>query len=266
MTCRRVASLCHLILAAVAATGSLSAAELKPATLNAFQKYAAKVEGEIQGRLNNPAPLISLEATAANRAKLKQGEVLTKKFEGADSNVPSGLVHDWVGATFFPGTTADKVIAFLKDVPSHKNYYEEVIDSGIISQDGNRVRSTLRLRKKKVITVVLDSEYAAEYKQLSEKRWYMVSRSTRIVEIKDPGTPQEKAMPEGNDNGFLWRLNSYWRIDEADGGVYVELRTLSLTRGIPMGTGWIVKPFVTSIPKESLAATLDGTRKALASQ
>jgi hypothetical protein len=28
----------------------------------------------------------------------------------------------------------------------------------------------------------------------------------------------------GNDQGFLWRLHSYWRYDEIDGGVLVELQ------------------------------------------
>jgi hypothetical protein len=36
-----------------------------------------------------------------------------------------------------------------------------------------------------------------------------------------------------------------------------------LTRGIPTGFGWIVGPFVTSIPKESLTFTLETTRKQL---
>jgi hypothetical protein len=45
--------------------------------------------------------------------------------------------------------------------------------------------------------------------------------------------------------------------------VYVQLEAISLTRDIPDGLGWLIRPFVTSIPRESLAFTLTRTREAL---
>jgi len=62
----------------------------------------------------------------------------------------------------------------------------------------------------------------------------------------------------------MWRLNSYWRFLQRDGGVYVQLEAISLTRDIPAGLGWLVKPFVTSIPRESIEFTLSRTRRSLA--
>jgi hypothetical protein len=41
------------------------------------------------------------------------------------------------------------------------------------------------------------------------------------------------------------------------------LRTLSLSRSIPIGMGWIMKPILQNVPRESLAATLRNTRKAV---
>ena len=70
-------------------------------------------------------------------------------------------------------------------------------------------------------------------------------------------------MPEGQDSGFLWRLNGYWSIQEGDGGVYVECRSVTLTRGVPLGLGWIVKPFTLSLPRDSLVSTLEATKRAL---
>ena len=70
--------------------------------------------------------------------------------------------------------------------------------------------------------------------------------------------------PVGHDGGYLWRLYSYWRFLERDGGTYVQCETISLTRDVPFMVSWIVKPFVTSIPRESLTFTLETTRKALA--
>ena len=64
-------------------------------------------------------------------------------------------------------------------------------------------------------------------------------------------------------SGFLWRLYSYWRFHERDGGAYVECRAISLTRDVPTGLGWIIEPIIQKLPKESLIHTLNATRHAL---
>jgi len=46
-------------------------------------------------------------------------------------------------------------------------------------------------------------------------------------------------------------------------GVYLECRTISLSRNIPTGLGWIIRPMVSSLPRESLTATLESTVRAL---
>jgi hypothetical protein len=72
-----------------------------------------------------------------------------------------------------------------------------------------------------------------------------------------------RELPPGQDHGFLWRLNSYWRFEERDGGVYVECEAISLTRNVPLGLGWLVNPIIRSLPRESLANTLWATREAV---
>ena len=88
--------------------------------------------------------------------------------------------------------------------------------------------------------------------------------STRLAEVDDAGLPSEREKPIGHDGGYLWRLNMYWRFLERDGGTYVQCESVLLTRRIPSGLGWIVRPFVTSLPRESLEFTLETTRRALA--
>ncbi|MCP5120330.1 MAG: hypothetical protein GY953_56770 [bacterium] len=258
--------LCLLLTSPVLRMAAQPTTVLKPETVRAFESYSKRVESDNNRRISAAEPLVWVTDTARNREQLRQGKVLNRKIEPKGVKVPDGLIHDWVGAAFFPGTTAEQVVQFLRDINRHAEFYDEVLDARLISHEGNVVRSSLRLRKKKVITVVLNTEHEARYRQLTGKRWYMASRSTRIAQVKDPDSASEAEHPVGGGSGFLWRLNAYWRIDEADGGVYVELRTLSLTRGIPMGLGWIVKPFVTSIPRESLGATLEGTRRAVLGQ
>jgi hypothetical protein len=58
-------------------------------------------------------------------------------------------------------------------------------------------------------------------------------------------------------------MNTYWRFEEKDGGTYVESQSISLTRDIPTGVGWLVGPMVNSIPRESLTFTLATTRAAV---
>jgi hypothetical protein len=81
--------------------------------------------------------------------------------------------------------------------------------------------------------------------------------------VENPGTAAEREKPPGDDDGFLWKMETWWRVKEGDGGVYVQSEVVSLTRGVPAGLGWMIGPFVSSIPKETLAFTLEATRKAV---
>ena len=95
-------------------------------------------------------------------------------------------------------------------------------------------------------------------------RWRSVSKTTRISEVQDPGKPDERALPPGTGEGFLWRLYSYWRFQQRDGGTWVECEAISLTRDVPMGLGWIIEPIIRNLPKDSVENTLRSTRAALA--
>jgi hypothetical protein len=143
-------------------------------------------------------------------------------------------------------------------------YKPEVIDSRVISHNGNDFHIYLRLLKKKVITVVLSSEHDVKYTPLDKTRWRSVSRTTRIAEVENAGKPDERELPPGTGEGFLWKLNSYWRFEERDGGTWLECEAVSLTRDVPTGLGWIVLPIIRDLPKQSLENTLRSTRTALA--
>jgi len=152
----------------------------------------------------------------------------------------------------------------LQDYDNHKNIYKpEVMDSKLISHDGNDFQIYMRLLKKKIITVVLDTDHDVHYACVDPTRWSLRSYTTRIAEVEDAGTPQEKVLAPDTGYGFLWRLYSYWRFQEREGGVWVECRAISLTRDIPLGLAWIIEPIVRKLPRESLIHTLNATRDAL---
>ena len=237
------------------------AAELKPKTVEAFDRYIRETER----RLADGKIFLWADESADRARRVKAGEVVVEPFRAkAVTPVPGGLVHDWVGSVFLPGATLARTLAMVRDYDHHKDVYKpEVIDSRVISHTGNDFQIYLRLLKKKVITVVLASEHEVKYTPLDKTRWSSVSRTTKIAEVEKAGKPEEREKPPGIGEGFLWRLNSYWRFEERDGGTWLECEAISLTRDVPLGLGWIVEPIIRDLPKESLANTLRSTRAAL---
>src|SRR5262249_23006416 len=69
-------------------------------------------------------------------------------------------------------------------------------------------------------------------------------------------TTSERTLLPAEEHGFLWRQNTYWSYEEQNGGLYIQVESISLTRSVPRGLGWAVGPYVQSIPRESLEFTL----------
>ena len=203
------------------------------------------------------------------RDQLRQGSVLIERVatleRGKEISIPDGLVHHWIGVVFVPGATVDSALVLLQDYDRHAEIYQPAVArSKLIARNGNAFRVYLRFFMKKVITVVVNSEHEAQFTRDGRDRARSRIYSTRIAEVEAPDTPREREKPVGRDGGYLWRLYTYWRFLERDGGTYVQCESITLTRGIPAGFGWLIRPFVTSIPRESLEFTLTTTRKTLA--
>jgi hypothetical protein len=261
-----LSSLLCLMIAAVPALG----AELEPRTAAAFDRYIRVTEAQTQAR---PEFLVvdalpDQERRAA-LASLRRGELVIDRGEtregGKPVEAPGGLVHHWRGTAWVPNATVTQAVALLQDYDQHATIYRpNVARSRTLSREGDVFRVYLRFYMKKVITVVVNSEHEARFSSPAPDRAQSRIYSLRIAEVEDPDTPSEREKPVGRDGGYLWRLNTYWRFLERDGGTYIQCEAISLTRAIPFGVGWLVGPFVTSIPRESLTFTLETTRKALA--
>ncbi|HSY13709.1 MAG TPA: hypothetical protein VK976_16070 [Verrucomicrobiae bacterium] len=239
---------------------------LKPKTLQAFDDYIRAAEEAMQPSLTGRSSFLWSDLNSARAQQVKQGEVVAQLWAGDwPVKVPNGLIHDWVGAAFVSDATVERALALVQNYDNHKNIYQpEVMDSRLISHEGNDFKIFLRLLKKKIITVVLDTDHDVHYSEVEPKRWVCRSFTTRIAEVEDAGTPKEKILQPDTGYGFLWRLYSYWKFDEKNNGLTVECRAISLTRDIPTGLGWIIEPIVRKLPQESLIHTLEATRKALA--
>lgn len=199
---------------------------------------------------------------------LRGGEVIIESQEmrekGRAIEIPDGRVHHWVGLAFMPGVRVEDAVKLLQDYDRHAEIYSPAVQrSKVLARDGDRFRVFLRFMQKKVITVTVNSEHEAQFTRLGSDRVYSKIRSTRIAEVADAGTDREHEKPVGRDGGYLWRLNTYWRFLQRDGGTYIQCESVTLTRDLPFGTGWVIGPFVTSIPRDSLTFTMRQTRNAL---
>ena len=141
-----------------------------------------------------------------------------------------------------------------------------MIASKLIRRAGDDFQVYLQLRKKEIITVVLDTDHDVHYFSVNSMRWACYSRTTRISEVEDAGKPNERILAPDTGYGFLWRLYSYWRFHERDGAVYLECRAISLTRDVPKGLGWIIEPIIRKLPRETLVNTLESTRRGLVAE
>jgi hypothetical protein len=232
-------------------------ARLTPEATAAFDRYVEQEEGRmISDSVRDP--------------KLRGGEARIEAVDAARNvNTPGAMIQDWAGTMFMPGATLAQVQSVLRDYASYKGYYQpKVIESRELSRhlnenQGDEYDVLLRLYEKHILTIVLNSTYHIRYEMPDSKRLIVTSRSTHIGEVKNPGKSYTEEVAPGSDSGFLWRLNSYWRFEAADGGVYARCEAISLSRDVPPGLGWMLKGFLESFPKESMVNTLRGTRVAM---
>ena len=255
------------------APGIVNAEDLKPKTNDAFNRYVQLTEAQIDSELARREPFLWIGSLPESRREavyreLHDGKVVIERLETLDGgnkiDVPGGLIHHWIGTIFVPGATLAQVVAFEQDYDNQLQYFQpDVMRSKILQHNGSDFVVDIRFHKKKIITTVLDTTHVVHYQPVNATHEWSRSHTTRIQEVEDAGEPHEKLKREGRDNGFLWRMNTYWRFEEKDGGTYIESQSVSLTRDIPTGLGWMIGPYVNSVPRESLTFTLDRTRSAI---
>ncbi len=257
----------------IAQAGKPPLPKLKTETEAAFERYVELAEARNEAELKRGTGLLWVdglptEQRAAAYAVLRRGEVKMQKLEILDNGkaiaCPGGMIHHWTGLVFVPGVKLDDVLGVLEDYDKHSVYYAPDVErSKIESQDGDLFRIFLRFRRHKVITVVLNTEHEVRYFHDAPGKAHSRSSAVRIAEVENAGKNNEREKTPGDDGGFLWRMETWWRMEERDDGVYVQSEVASLTRDIPTGLGWMIKPFVTGIPKETLTFTLEATRRAV---
>ena len=231
---------------AVLATQTMLLAGLKPETSAAFDKYVQLTEQRMDRELKDGHFL-----ALGNRSR---GNMVVQEYKrDDDAVVPHGQIHHWLGGVFLPGATLAQVAAIKQDYDHYKDIYKpDVVDSRLIKRNGDEFEMYLKIFKKQILTMVYDTYYTVRYYSPEPKKMYLRSYATKINEVDRPA---------GEDRGFLWRLNSYWRLQEADGGVYVECEAVSLSRDVPAFLNYIVGAFIKKFPAESMRNTLAALKR-----
>ena len=259
--------------AGTARTSEPEPRRLENVTKPAFDHYVALTQARNDAELKRGTNLLSVDGLpedprAEAYAALKSGEVKMQKLETLDNQksvpCPGGMIHHWIGLVFIPGAKLDEVLSVLEDYDKHSMYFAPDVErSRIESRSGDHFQVFLRFRRHKVITVVLNTEHAVDYFHDAPGKAHSRSSAVRIAEVENAGKSDEREKTPEDDGGYLWRMETWWRMQEGDGGVYVQSEVASLTRDIPEGFGWLIKPFISSIPRETLKFTLEATRKAV---
>jgi hypothetical protein len=253
------------LLVLTAAPGQV-AGEPAPEAIAAFNSYIRAVESRLAQQHRSQNGFLAPSALGQeNEMRLRRGELIVEKITpSTSSELPGAMLHHWRGTAFAAGATAADFERLMKNFNAYPQHFSpQVVQARTLTQQGDRFQASMRVRQRHVITVVMDTSYDVAFGRLDARHGYSVSRSTRIAEIDSPGTSRERALNSGEEHGFLWRLNTYWSYEERDGGLYLQIESVSLTRSIPTGLGWAIGPFVESVPRESLEFTLRSTCNAL---
>ena len=251
----------------------LEAADLSAETVKAWNSYVKATEARISKELSSKDKFLALEFQPEDRVNrelksLFAGEIPITEVKSVDANgreieVPDGMIHHWRGSVFIPNIALDAVYARVANPSIEDTRQEDVLDSAVLERNPDSLKLYLKRQRSKIITVVYNTEHQVRFQRPNANRAWSRSMATKIAEIENPHSDNERERPEGHDRGFLWRMNSYWRYKQVEGGVIVECESITLSRSIPAVIKYFVNPLIKKVARESMNRTLDSMRNRL---
>jgi hypothetical protein len=257
-----------LALVAACAAPVARTAELQAGTLAAWQAYLKQSDVQMQKRIESRGLFLWMDESPDRAARVRRGEAVIAPVAGKGTqDVPNGLVHHWIGAIFIPGATVDSLLAVVHDFDSYHRVYRPVVTSSrtLACADSKQEFQMVWQRKLLMVSAAMQGRYQAYDVMLDANRGYSVAEAVEVREIEGYRHSDERLLPPDTGNGFIWRIRSTARFEERDGGVYLELEAIALTRDIPASLAWMVNPLVNHLSVNSLTTTLRQTRDAVVS-
>jgi len=247
----------------------MKAADLKSETLQAWDAYIRRAQVRMQERSRGQAPFLRVDESPELLERVRIGGIFVEP-EGGESPrvVPSGLIHDWVGAVFVPNATLDEVTGVLNEYQRYVDFYRPMVaESGLLEQGPNRNLVRLLMTQKAYsVTAAVETDDEVHVVRLGGDRAYRLSTSIHVQEIADYGKASEHVLPQDHGPGYIWRTCTVIRLEQRDGGTYAEMEMIALSRGIPWALRWLVQPLAERLPRSLLAAMLRDTRDAVSGE
>lgn len=256
------------VMVAVAAARA-DAAELQRATSDAWQEYVRQADTRMQARLATGKPFLWMDEAADRSQRVRHGEIIVAPLVGRGTRtVPDGLIHDWIGGAFIPNASIDGVLGVVRDYDRYKEIYKPVVTDSRSLNPGTADQEFAMVWQKHVLFVnaAMRGRYRAHDVTIDSHRGYSIVDATSLQQIEDCGRPGERLLPPDTGTGLIWRIHTIARFEERDGGVYLEMEVMVLSRDIPSSMRWLVSPVVNHLSVKSLTVTLQQTREAVNSQ
>jgi hypothetical protein len=261
------------ILVFIAVPAMSQASELKQETLSAWEDYLRTANLRMQRNLRSSGirdagnPFLWIDEQPDRSRRVRQGEILVAPVgEAGPQKVPDGLIHDWIGAIFIANVGINEVFAAVQDFNRYKDFYKPaVIESKLLRHTGEEYEFSV-LGQKRVLfeKIVLEGQFESHCAELDGTRRYCISSSTRIQEINDYGQPAEHKLPPNEGHGYIWRVYDLTKFEERDGGVYVEVEAIALSRDISASLRWLTKAVMERVSRNSMSTILERTKDAVA--
>ncbi|HSU33693.1 MAG TPA: hypothetical protein VLJ11_20865 [Bryobacteraceae bacterium] len=248
----------------LAASLTAKGAELRPDTLKAWDTYVQKQNARVAG-YSKATPFLWSDQSPDWRRDLHKGKTVVASFGETPLRVPHGLIHHWIGAVFLSRARLDDVLSLVRDYGRYEEIYSpNVVESRAVRKTATGDTFSLRLLNKAVIArFALDTEFRSTFRRVDENKWYSISYTTRVREVENYGLADEHEAPADTGLGLIWRLYSISRFEQRDGGVYIELEVVALSRDVPGAIRWLVNPIVRRSSRSSIYVSLQKTEEAV---
>jgi hypothetical protein len=248
------------------------AADLGENAARGYARYVQAAEARMARERELPGRFLYIESLPPADlrpiwAALKRGDVWLEPLEASDLagheiSVPHSTMTHWVGAIFFPGADISQVLAVIQDYDHFQVIYKpEIVRSRLLVRNDQTFQTFMRVHKDTPwVNPTLDINSTVTFTLLDSSHAMSRMAATRIAQVEDAGKPGEHEDSVGHDGGYLWRLDTYWRLEARDGGVVGEWEAITLSRDIPFLLRWFVRPFVERLSRQTLRSTLLATR------
>jgi hypothetical protein len=240
-----------------------SAMQPKQDALRAWDDYIRDLKLSMSNRACGDHPFLWVDESPEIVQRVQQGEVVVTHHD--PGKVPQGMIHHWIGAAFIPNVTLEQAMHVLSSYDRYNEFYEPLVRrSVVLEREGDNAKvSVIAVQKAFAVTAAVETDNQVQIVRINREKVYIMSDAFRVQEIADYGQPGEHPFSEDRRPGYVWRSFILQRIEERDGGVYIELEIIALSRGIPVEFRWLIKPVTDELPRRLMLETLNDTRTAV---